>query len=263
MRRTLIVATCLVLAGMASQATHAAIIAGQYVPDGLVGQTGTQYRLIFVTSGSIQAESDDPAVYDQFLAEQVAGTMLGSYDYGWKAVISTQGAHRTAKNIVSDAAYNVDANKYAGVFNTMGIKVAETGDSMLAGSLSSPVLLSPVLYDQNCTSVYDGYAWTGSYSNGEAYLTVPPGQVGDDYGSTVVGNPGANNGSWLQLGNVSRTVNLDVPYGNFSIPFVARIYGMSNVLEVPVVPEPATFVMWSLLAGIGSVVFWRRRRQGN
>lgn len=254
MRRTLIVATCLMLAGMASQATHAAIIAGQYVPDSLVGQTGKQYRLIFVTSGSIQAQSDDPAVYDQFLADQVAGTMLGSYDYGWKAVISTEGADpsdRIAKSIVSDAGYGVDASKYAGVFNTMGIQVAETGDSMLDGSL-----LSPVLYDQHGTSVYDGYAWTGSFSNGEAYLTVPPAQVGDNSGYTAVGLTGANDGRWLQLGAVSR--------GDGSlIPFVARIYGMSDVLEVPVVPEPATLVMWSLLAGIGGVVFWRRRRQGN
>jgi len=62
---------------------------------------------------------------------------------------------------------------------------------------------------------------------------------------------------------VPRTVTLELPYGNLSIPFVARIYGMSDVLEVPVVPEPATLVMWSLLAGIGGVVFWRRRRQGN
>lgn len=263
MRRTLIVATCLVLAGMASQATHAAIIAGQYVPDGLVGQTGTQYRLIFVTSGSIQAESDDPADYDRFLAEQVEGTMLGSYDYGWKAVISTEGVdNRKASNIVSDALYGVDANKnYAGVYNTMGMQVDETGDDMLDGGL-----LHPVLFDQHGTSVYDGYAWTGSRWNGEPYMnTSPPGQVGGNSGYTVVGKPNANDDTWLQLGNASRTVEISVPgvIGSHTIPFLARIYGMSNVLEVPVVPEPATFVMWSLLAGIGSVVFWRRRRQGN
>jgi len=246
---------------MASQATHAAIIAGQYVPDELVGQTGTQYRLIFVTSGSIQAESDDPAVYDQFLAEQVAGTMLGSYDYGWKAVISTASdtsapdGQRIAKDIVSDPDYE----NYAGVFNTVGDMVAETGNSMLDGSLSSPVL-----YDQNGKSVYIGYAWTGSYSDGTGYFTAPPGRVGEDNGSTVIGDPGATDGTWLYRANVRRTMNFDVPgSGSISIPFVARIYGMSDVLEVPVVPEPATFVMWSLLAGIGSVVFWRRRRQGN
>jgi len=266
MRRTLIVATCFVLAGLAAQAASAALINGQYVPDSLVSQVGAQYRLIFVTSGSVKADSSDPAFYDNFLSAQVQNTMLGSFNYGWKAVVSTyvDGIHtqRVAKTIVSDALYTFDndpTTPYVGVYNTAGSQVAATGDAMLTASL-----LSPVLYDQHGTSVFDGYAWTGSYWDGNpAYIrdtagnpTAIPATVGNTYSlgaPTMLGATGANNGTWLELGAVSR---------GGPIPFVARIYGMSNVMTVPV-PEPSTIVLWSLFTGVAGLVFWRKRRQSN
>lgn len=266
MRRTLIVATCFLLAGLAAQAANAALIAGQYVPDSLVGQAGAQYRLVFVTSGSVRGDSTDPAYYDTFLATQVQNTLLGGVDYGWKAVVSTynDGIHvqRKAKDIVSDALYTFDddpSTSYVGVYNTAGSQVAATGDAMLTASL-----LSPVLYDQHGTSVFDGYAWTGSYWDGNpAYVRAPGGQptaipatLGNTYSvapPTMLGATGANNGTWLELGTVNR---------GGAIPFVARIYGMSDVMTVPV-PEPSTIVMWSLFTGVAGLGVLRKRRQSN
>jgi hypothetical protein len=252
MRRTLIVATCFVLAGLAAQAARAEMINGQYVPHSLVGHVGTQYRLVVVTSGSIKADANDPTVYDNFLAGQMVGTMLGDYDYGWKAVVSTEGGARFAKDIVSDAHYGVDSSMpYAGVYNTAGINVATSGDAMLAPNLP---MLSAVLYDQHGTSVYDGYAWTGSFANGEPALSIPPGTLGNSTKNAMLGATGANDGTWLALGTI---------YHGGPIPFVARIYGMSEVLEVPAVPEPSTVVLWSLFTGAAGLVFWRKRRRSN
>ena len=249
MRRTLIFACCFVLAGLAAQLASAAMINGQFVPDSLKDQVGAQYRLIFVTSGTRQAVSADPLVYDDFLADQVENTMLGEIDYGWKAVVSTKGDTRIAKDIVSDAGYVVGPGEYLGVYNAAGIQVAASGDDMLDGSL-----IAPVLFDQHGTSVYEGYAWTGSKSNGEAEGGLPSGEVGGDSMDIILGATGAIDGRWLKLGSLRQP-------DNPLIPFVARIYGMSDVMTVPAVPEPATIVMWSLFMGVAGLVFWRKRRQ--
>ena len=250
MRRTLIFACCFVLAGLAAQLASAAMINGQFVPDSLKDQVGAQYRLIFATSGTLRADSGDPLVYDAFLTDQVKNTMLGEIDYGWKAVVSTAASTRIAKDIVSDAAYVVDPSEYMGVYNTAGIRVAASGDDMLDNSL-----LQPVLFDQHGTSVYDGYAWTGSISDGTG---ASGSLVGDLSTFTMLGATGANDGTWLRLGSVRRPGLLGSPT---PIPFVARIYGMSDVMTVPAVPEPATIIMWSLFTGVAGLVFWRKRRQ--
>jgi hypothetical protein len=46
------------------------------------------------------------------------------------------------------------------------------------------------------------------------------------------------------------------------VTFGAAVYGISDVLTVPV-PEPSTLVLWSLFTGVAGLVFWRKRRQSN
>ncbi|MHB0960151.1 MAG: PEP-CTERM sorting domain-containing protein [Pirellulaceae bacterium] len=242
MRRTLIAASCMLVLALAGRAN-----AEMYVPAGL--QAGDQYRLIFVTSGSITGSSADPAVYDSFLATQVANTMLGGYDYGWQAVLSTAGGGRVAKNIINDPA---GVNNFVGIYNSVGLKVADNGADMLDGTLDSAVQ-----YDQHGTSVATGYVWTGSLSNGEAANNYEVGsaQYVGAPAATIIGAAAATDTSWIQVGALQRNVTYFSP--NLELPF--RVYGMSDVLTV--VPEPATFVMWSLFAGVAGLVFWRKGRK--
>jgi hypothetical protein len=252
MKRTLTGAICLLFVALAGQLASAAVIEGQFVPDALVGKVGTQYRLVFTTSGVITATSPDPAVYDNFLAQQVQNTMLGSFNYGWKAVVSTADTAgitpRVAASIVSDANYGVNPNEdYAGVFNSAGFKVASTGNAMLSSGFGV-TLLNPVNYDQTGALVSSGSAWTGSYSDGTPWFTVPPARVGEN-GETAYGTPGSTNANWISAGHMTNG------YGN-----TAHIYGMSNVLTVPV-PEPATIVLWSVCTGVVGLVALRKRRR--
>ncbi|MHB8864343.1 MAG: PEP-CTERM sorting domain-containing protein [Pirellulaceae bacterium] len=242
MRRTLIAASCLLVLALAGRAN-----AEMYVPAGL--QAGDQYRLIFVTSGSMPGSSSNPADYDSFLASQVAGTMLGGYDYGWQAVLSTAGGGRVASSIINDPA---GVNNFVGIYNSVGLKVADNGADMLDGTLDNAVQ-----YDQHGTSVATGYVWTGSLSNGEAangYEVGSTGTLSVPLAATIIGAAGATDSTWIQVGPLVR----NVPYLlNLELPF--RVYGMSDVLTV--VPEPATFVMWSLFAGVAGLVFWRKGRK--
>ena len=253
MRRTLIAATCMLVFALAGQA-NAKIIAGQYVPDGL--EVGDQFRLIFVTSGSIFGDSANAAAYDGFLADQVAGTMLSGYN--WTAVLSTPGIFgvgaRTARDVVLNETGLVES-KFKGIYNTNPNSqvVSSTGLGMLDGALDYPVL-----FDQHGTSIVSGYAWTGSNADGTAASGYIFGSalVGDSTGRTVIGDA-AHKEKWLSLGDVQRTVPFSA--GVFQQAF--RVYGISDVITV--VPEPATIVMWSLFAGVAGLVFWRKGRKSS
>jgi hypothetical protein len=262
MRRRLntVLTGCLLL-GLIAPWAHAEIINGQYVPPGL--NVGDQYRLVFITSGVIDGNSMDPNDYDAFLTDQVAGTALEGAAYGWSAVVSTYGAGRLASGVV---------NVHPGVpvYNTGGLKVADDGAAMLDTTVG---LINAVQFDQNGVDKGAVHVWTGSNSQGGAKLfwhsslaqwveatLGSPGFVMPPSDPIAGIGAGASDGNaWLDYTVIFRNPALP---GGGTLPYMAAIYGISDVLTVPI-PEPATCVMWLMLSAIGGVVFWRRRRNSS
>ncbi len=254
MKRGLMVA-CFAAMLVAGRLADAAVINGQFVPDSIVGQKDgngnyIKYRLIFVTSGSTNGFSDQAAIYDGFINQQVAGTMLDTgFNYGWQAVMSTASGDRIAKNIISGG---------DPIYNTAGLKVANSGSAMLAANPAATVsLLNAIGYDQNGTTASEGYVWTGSSSTGDPAITGADLRVGSKAsgsapGTTRLGASNATDETWLSFAQVPQ---------NIGIPFVARVYAVSGVLTA--VPEPSTIALWSICAGAVGLVAWRKRRKSS
>ena len=241
MKRGLMVA-CFAAMLVAGRLADAAVINGQFVPDSLVNTPGAQYRIIFVTSGSIKAEDGNFGLYDNFLKTQVEGTMLDDTPamYGWEAVLSTTDGLRTAGAIGTSSVK---------IYNTAGILVANNAADMLDGSL-----ISAIQYDQNGTAVADGYAWTGSNRDGTAANVGGDFRVGSNYSPPTVrlGSASASDVKWIDLANVA------IPGPP---PYLARVYGISGVMTA--VPEPSTIALWSICAGAVGLVAWRKRRKSS
>lgn len=264
MRRSVYALVGCLLLGLLSPWASAEIINGQYVPPELVGQYGTQYRLVFVTSGVISGSSAVASTYDNFLLAQVAGTQLEGDIYGWKAVVSTFSGDRIASSVVNDTGLNPMA-PFAGVYNMAGIKVDHSGGSMLDGSL-----LSPVQFDQNGVDKGNVFVWTGSNAQGGAktfqngpYPNIPAtlGSVYMTAGTgtySSIGSGVANDGNWLDHTVINRFVTAYTGFNSLEV--TAAIYGISDVLIVPV-PEPATLGMWLTVTALGGVLLWRKRQR--
>lgn len=242
---------------LAASSASAAVINGQYVPDSIVGQKDgsgnfIKYRLIFVTSGEIDADSPNVGYYQSFLNAQVAGSMLAGAVYNWQPVVSTYGGYSATQSVGSSEVV---------IYNTGGFKVADGRTDLLDGSLDAAVQ-----YTQFGVSVGgNAKVWTGSYASGLPHMgggpIAPSGYnltLGSDFSgsNSVYGLAGATNGTWLEFGSMS---NAPVAAGNGSLIWsTARIYGISG--ELSAIPEPASLVLWSLVAGVVGVAGWRQRR---
>ena len=262
MKRFVITVSCCLLAALFTQPVSADIMNGQYVPDELVGQAGTQYRLVFITSGAIDGSHTSASYYDTFVTNQVAGTALEGSIYNWKAVVSTISNDRLASSVVSDAGYTIDPGMpYAGVYNTGGIQVALSGTAMLDdGNPATPFsLLAPVRFDQNGVDKGIPLVWTGSNASGGIGTFGPgyPAALGASTGGTVtiVGDGISTSESWLRASAVQRFPSI----GFETIELTFPVYAVSDILIVPV-PEPSTCVLWVLFCAVGGVVFWQKRR---
>jgi hypothetical protein len=252
MKRGLMVA-CFAAMLVAGRLADAAVINGQFVPDSLVNTPGAKYRLIFVTSGSINGLSNQVSTYNNFINQQVAGTMLDTgFNYGWQAVMSTASGDQIAKNVMTGP----DA-----IYNMTGQQVANSGSAMLAANPNASVsLINAINFDQNGTSVGEGYVWTGSLSDGNPAnggvaggdLRVGSYSTGTSPGTTMLGASSATNENWLKFAQVNQQSGFN---------FVARVYAVSGVLTA--VPEPSTIALWSICAGAVGLVAWRKRRKSS
>jgi hypothetical protein len=252
MKRGLMVA-CFAAMLVAGRLADAAVINGQFVPDSLVNTPGAKYRLIFVTSGSINGLSNQVSTYNNFINQQVAGTPLDTgFNYGWQAVMSTASGDRIAKNVMTGP----DA-----IYNMAGQQVANSGNAMLAANPNASIsLINAINFDQNGTSVGEGYVWTGSLSDGNPAnggvaggdLRVGSYSTGTSPGTTMLGASSATNENWLKFAQVNQQSGFN---------FVARVYAVSGVLTA--VPEPSTIALWSICAGAVGLVAWRKRRKSS
>jgi hypothetical protein len=188
---------------------------------------GSEYQLIFVTTGGRNATSKNIADYNAFVTAQAA--LNSSFPAGvtWSAVASTA-AVAARDNAVNPAGVPV--------YNTAGMLLC-SGTSSLYNTL--PLLALPD-YDQN-GALNPAAAWTGSEYDGTIAGGLGNGAAGAE--STVVGFPDRLS-NWLS-GSVA------TPDNDLSL------YGLSSPITVPA-PEPSTLALLVPgLVALAAILFGR------
>jgi len=236
---------------------------------------GDTFRVIFVTSGKINAQSTNIADYDQFVNQQANGATYGGALIHFSAIasIATTATNPPSVNARDHINSGSNSQAIAGVFMVNGTKVATNSGTAANGLFSAAVLTDPNRGIDG--TVYSGVnVWTGSSGNGLAYNTALFGYYG--LGST-------NDGRLLSAPNPAPYfpdpvaevgyLGLTDPsgYGWLSkggIPGVQattsefQMYAISNVLTV--VPEPSSLIGCTLGTLILAVHHrFRRRSNGN
>ena len=187
---------------------------------------GDQYRLAFVTSEPITAESPDIVEYNDFVQEAAdAVPELAALGTTWNAIGSTEDVaarDNTSTNPSTDAGvpiYLLDGNLLA------------SGNSDLwDGSIATALNVT----QEGETLPEDGMVWTGTLPDG----TSAARPLGDET-ATVLGLTDSTTADWIAAGATRSFLELS-------------IYAVSNVL---VVPEPSSV----FLLGLGFVVLAKAR----
>ena len=209
-------------------ATQAEIVT---VPTGLAG--GDQYRLVFVSSTSINYSTNDITIYDTVVDDLAqAVPELAALGTTWTCMGSdSDDSARAHTNTVPGTdpdtpIYRLDGSLFASTYAILwslpneatGPNITEEGDVTAAGQS------------------YTGSTQAGEISSGKAF-----GNTNVEYA-----RPGVNNDHWFNKGGAADP----------SV-YPGAIYGISGIL---VVPEPATFT--SIATGLlGLLLFARCRRR--
>jgi hypothetical protein len=116
---------------------------------------GDQFRFVFVTDGTTNAESTDISTYDSFVQNQAGGATYDGATVTWQAIGST-----SAVNAID----HITGPSSAPVYLVNGTEVA-TSTETSTGGLWSGSLLSPIDIDISGNSRIT-YAWTGTDTSG-------------------------------------------------------------------------------------------------
>ena len=220
MKRSFIVTVAVLVlsAGIASAEIH-------IVPPGL--SEGDPYRLVFLTSSKMTAQSTDIAVYNAFVdgVAKSTNSFLKSIDTTWTAIASTSSV--SAINNTNTPTSTTDIPIYL----IDGNKVADNYADLWDGSIDHII---------NWTELDNSFersaVWTGTTLTGEIMASHALGDANARYG-----NSGDLDNCWIASSDTST-----------SLP--EYFYGISGVL---VVPEPATLALLSL----GGLAMLRRRKR--
>jgi hypothetical protein len=190
---------------------------------------GSEYQLIFVTSGARDAMSKNIADYNAFVTAQAALNPSLPAGVTWSAVASTA-AVAARDNAVNPAG--------APVYNTAGMLLC----SGTSGLYNTPVLLALPDYDEN-GALNPAAVWTGSGYYGTIDGGLGNGVAGAE--STIVGFSDSLS-NWL-YGSVA------TPDNDFSL------YGLSSPITVPA-PEPSSLALLVPgLVALAAILFGRFR----
>ncbi len=205
------------------------------VPTGL--SPGDSYHLVFVTSASTTALSTDIDDYNAIVQSAADNSVLASLGATWTAIASTPSV---------DARDNV-----GGVGLDLSNSIFTVQDSLVATSeadLFNGSILAPINADELDNTSISAFVWTGSQSGANGL-----GESGRQLGSTsgnslIVGSTDFSDDRWMFAGSI---------FGNSQ----ARLYGISSVLTVPVVPEPSSYLLFGI--GLFSLSFYRRTKKSS
>lgn len=207
-----------------SQIMSAAVVT---VPEGLA--PGEQYRLVFVTAGLHDASSAMIEDYNIYVTSQANGApLLVSLNTTW----SVLGSSPTV-----DAMTNTDTNPASSgvpIYNLNGQLVASGNADLWDGSLAHAINV-----DQN-GDTWAQAVFTGTGTDGLGKSGYQFGAIGD---RVQYGNSGLTTSGWTTIDWGGELTAL-------------HFYGISGILEVPAVPEPATL----LLLGLGGLTLLKRKR---
>ena len=259
MRRIAVIVFC--IAGFLFQSNMAS--AGIVIPTPANLNPGDHFRIIFVTSGTTPATSNDIAYYNDFVNAQAGGATYEGQLIQWYAIGSTPAV---------DAVTNTDSALSSPVYMVDGRKVASSTMDLARGGpgglWSSSLIRQPT--EGIDGKVYtSGFVWTGTAGNGVEYSTEIFGGYGlgsnnrgfdpstqtylfstpqVQVGSISASQTGSN---WVQIPNNSAT---DTP-GLKSWTNAYQMYGMSQ--ELTVTPEPSTLL--SSAVGLFVVALVKRK----
>ena len=217
-------------------------------PEGL--NPGDQFRIIFVTSATIDATSNNIADYNNFVNSEAQGATYDGNKINWSAIVSTDAVNAltNTRSYSSSAIYMVDGTKVSNAYSD-----AARGDP---GSLWSSDLLAQPDEGIDGTKYKNRLLWTGTAGNGVEYNTATFGAYGvgtSNYGTNpftgvnTFSTPHVQVGfisasqtgsNWIQLPNISAT---DTP-GLQPRTNQYQIYGISDVMTVTPIPEPSALL---------------------
>lgn len=195
---------------------------------------GASYRLVFVTSGLMNASSHDIADYNAFVTSQAnVSAELAALATSWKVLGSTSSVDAKTNSATDPAV--------AGgvpIYNLRGELVASNYADLWDG-----LLAKPINFDQYGAAVSQA-VFTGTSTSGTG---IPDRQLGGPNGYRVqYGYSNAIGSGWTNANDWTGTLT------------ALHYYGISDTLAIPV-PEPEAYLM--MLAGLGLVGFVARRRR--
>jgi len=220
-----------------ASAAQAALVV---VPTGL--NPGDQYRLVFVTDGTRDAQSTDINTYNSFVTNEAnkpalnsalttAGFNLGTIT--WNAIASTESVAARDNTGTNPSSTGVP------IYLIDGNRVANNNADLWDGTINVPINRTPSDLGSISSNV-----WTGSNTDGSIDINLG----GTPTGAGRTGNSAANNSTWI-FDSISSLTSTS-----------PRFYGMSSILTVPgspvSVPEPTSLLGYITLGGLmlGSAV---------
>jgi len=177
---------------------------------------GSPYILVFVTNDTYTATSTAIGTYNAEVNTEANGiAALAALMTTWSAIGSTSSVN---------AIDNIGSNPGVPIYDLNGDLIA--ADDTLAG-LFSGSLLNPINIDENGDTL-NNFVWTGSLSDGTAWVGHALGPGGPDFGDS------SSSGShWITYATTTSGAS-------------ESLYAISGVLTTAPVPEPSTLAMMAL-----------------
>ena len=225
----------------------------QLIPSGL--SPGNQYRLVFVTDGTIQATSTDINTYNTFVDNEAhTSTILNDAftnvgidpaSITWKVIGST-----ASVNAINNTSTNtVDTS--VPIYGLDGKLIAFGNSDLWDGDICPHIPAAGIIcHDGGISMSQSGHylfgdVWTGTLSSGVAWSEPNLGPLGSV--PVTIGSSYGTNVTWIRYGS-------DFGPG-FNGPVAFRpLYGISSVLTVPTptatTPEPSSLLGFITLGGL-------------
>jgi hypothetical protein len=210
---------------------------------------GDQYRLMFITSGTIDALSTDIATYNNFVNAQAAlSTDATIQSLAWNMFGST--ATVSAKDNTST---NFTATTDPGlpIYTLDGVRLADSYEFFYTRNFGGSQFLSTLQVDQFGNTTSAPRVWTGQVKTGE---------ILDNGGSSIHTLGGTDGTTWY---GIPKSLNASLIGDGFEDSSLLKsVYGMSEVVtfgaETVVITEPSSL---AILAAALTLTGLRRRQR--